>query len=660
MRGDREGVVLGITTMREARRVGALALLLASAAGACASDPAPTPPPTPTLAPTPTATPTAMPTLAPTATPTPTPTPTLAPTPTLTATPTATPTPTATLMPTPTPTPTLTPTPSATPTPTRTPHPTPTLLFAITYPSASLDDGQVLRYDVPMTEDEGVYVSFDGDNWHELDALLESYPHLEFVETHSDNSIGIGYYGVTLEQLCIDEWSYTVDRESGAFIPSRSCLERRKEACGRNYTPEILPGRPGCFDAAHKSGVGLKTIKQYSGSFVIPDGARSFQLALTGGRQLRLTDPNGKDHVRLSQALDALREELSSLNAARITLLGDAGALHPDGYPKLEALNADHWRKLAELNALSLAASRKLEEAEREPSVAIRRRRPFTLAMTEATSDLGYSYRDAAVPGEWRVEVTGEQAPQYAVLVVKTRNDEDDKLRLKVVNATLRTNEEFLPSMRRWEELASYYGINLEISSIHRMEHLDDPHYVENLGVRDLFCERYCSADEAVVLFTEPGGWSSPGPGIALNILYYTHFLVGAEVATDRCVDYYLGGAMHELLHHVGNLAHPFQWPGGFKHPVPVDSFESTGNGAEIVGPDGEIGGGINYQRLWKAGKLNWIANIMVSQQIFPDEGLTENVDGFGCTTPDGKPETSVGFIERHQLQNLKDNPLYW
>ena len=117
---------------------------------------------------------------------------------------------------------------------------------------------------------------------------------------------------------------------------------------------------------------------------------------------------------------------------------------------------------------------------------------------------------------------------------------------------------------------------------------------------------------------------------------------------------------MHELLHHVGNLAHPFQWPGGFKHPVPVDSFESTGNGAEIVGPDVEIGGGINYQRLWKAGKLNWIANIMVSQQIFPDEGLTENVDDFGCTTPDGKPETSVGFIERHQLQNLKDNPLYW
>ena len=343
-------------------------------------------------------------------------------------------------------------------------------------------------------------------------------------------------------------------------------------------------------------------------------------------------------------------------------MLRDARALHPDGYPKFEALNADHWRKLAELNALSLAASRKLEEAEREPSVAIREQGPFTLAMTENTSDLGYSHRDAAIPGEWRFELLApsNQAPRYTVLVVKTRNDEDDKLRLKVLNATLRTNDEFLPSMRRWEEIASYYGINLEISSIHRMEHLDDPHYVENLEVRDLFCERYCSADEAVVLFTEPGGWSSPGPGIALDILYYTHFLVGAEVATDRCADYYLGGAMHELLHHVGNLAHPFQWPGGFKHPVPVDSFESTGNGAEIVGPDVEIGGGINYQRLWKAGKLNWIANIMVSQQIFPDEGLTENVDGFGCTTPDGKPETSVGFIERHQLQNLKDNPLYW
>ena len=345
-------------------------------------------------------------------------------------------------------------------------------------------------------------------------------------------------------------------------------------------------------------------MKRYSGSFVIPDGARSFQFALTGGRQFRLTDPNGREHTQLDRALDELRQEISSLNAARRALLGDAGALHPDGHPKLEALNADHWRRLAELNALSLVASRKLEEAEREPSVAIRERGPFTLAMTEATSDLDYSHKDAAVPGEWRIEVAGDQAPRYAVLVVKTRNDEDDKLRPKVVNATLRTNDEFRPSMRRWEEIASHYGINLEITSIHKRGHFDDPHYVEQAAFRDAFCERYCSADEAVVLFTEPGGWSSPGPGIALNISYYTHFLVGAEVVTDRCEDYYLGGAMHELLHHVGNLAHPFQWPGGFKHSVPVDLFESTGNGAEIVGPDVEIGGGINYQRLWKAGKL--------------------------------------------------------
>ena len=498
--------------------------------------------------------------------------------------------------------------------------------------------------------------------WQELGAFLEEYPHIRQVQSGSSDYVSIVYNGASLWRLCVDEGAYTRGREGNNIIPDPSCLDRHKEACGENYTPDFLPGIPGCFDNEQSSYSDLPWAKTLSGSFVIPDGARSFQLALADGWLFSLTDPNGKEHTRLDETLDTLREELSSLNAARRSLLVEAGAVHPDGYPKFEALNADHWRKLAELNALSLAVSRKLEEAEREPSVAIRGGGFLTLAMTENTSDLGYSYQDAAVPGEWRVEVLalGSQAPQYAFLVVKTRNDEDDKLRLKVVNATLRTNDEFLPSMRRWEEIASYYGINLEISSIHRMEHLDDPHYVENLGVHELFCERYCSADEAVVLFTEPGGWSSPGPGIALNILYYTHFLVGAEVVTDRCVDYYLGGAMHELLHHVGNLAHPFEWPAGFKHSVPVDSFESTGNGAEIVGPDVEIGGGINYQRLWKAGKLNWIANIMGSQQIFPDEGLTENVDGFGCTTPDGKPETSVGFIERHQLQNLKDNPLYW
>ena len=508
-----------------------------------------------------------------------------------------------------------------------------------------------------MTEEEGVIVGFGTGIYYELEALLRDYPHLELLGTHYGDYINLRYEGAALQWLCFDEGAYAVEEESNDIIPFPNCLARHKERCGKDYLPNILPGMPGCLGKQYggPSGIGLQALSRYSGSFTIPEGARSFQFALTAGRQFRLTDPNGKEHSQLDQTQDELRDEISQLNSERRRLLVDAGAVHPDGYPKLEVLNDEHWRELDALNAASLEASRKLAEAEREPSVTIRGGGLYTLAMTEITSDLSYSHEDVAVPGEWRFEVLGKSAPAYSVLVVKTRNDDDDKLRLKVVNATLRTNEEFGPGMRLWEKMAAHYGINLEIASIHRMEHLDNPHNTD-----ETFCERFCSADEAVVLFAEPGGWSSPGPGVALNIDYYTHFLVGAEVVTEDCKDYYLGGAMHELLHHVGNLGHIFEWPGGFKHPVPVDSFEATAEGGGVVGPDVDIAGGLNYQRLWAAGKLNWLANIMVSQQIFPDEGLTENVDGFGCVTPDGKPETSVAFIERHQLENLKNHPLYW
>ena len=663
--------------MRASLWVGMLALPLASVAAACApGPPPPTATPTPTLTPTPTATP--MPTIAPTPTATPTPTieptptptatstPTPAPTPTPTATPTPTiaptPTPTATATPIPTPAPTPTPTPTATPTPTPTVAPTPTPAaaptprFTITYPSASLDNDQILRYDVPVrygtpTENDAIFVILGEGDWRELSALLEEYPHIRQVISGSDEYVSVVYNGVTLERLCRSEGAFDVG--AGAFAV-QECFDKHKAACGENYTTDMLPGTPGCFDAMRRSFHNLYPRRSYYGTFVLPEGARSFQLALAGGDLLRLTDPNGKEHTRLDRILDELRDEISRLVGERRELLVEAGAVHPDGYPKLEILNDDQWRELDSLNMASLEASRKLAEIERGTHVAVRKDGRFSLAMTEITSDLTFSSEDIAVPGEWRFEAQADIPPQ-AVLVVKTRNDDDDKLRLKVVNATLRTNEEFGPGMRRWEEMAALYGINLEIASIHRMEHLDNPHATD-----ETFCERYCSADEAVVLFAEPGGWSSPGPGVALNIDYYTHFLVGAEVVTADCNAYYLGGAMHELLHHVGNLGHTFEWPGGFKRPVPVDSFEATAGGGGTVGPDVDVAGGVNYQRLLAAGELNWRANIMVSQQIFPDEGLTENVDGFGCVTPDGKPETSVAFIERHQLENLKNHPLYW
>lgn len=502
-----------------------------------------------------------------------------------------------------------------------------------------------------LTENDEIIVRLGKGDWQELSSLLEEYPHIRQTSSASDDYISLVYNGVTLESLCLEEGIPTAGEGT---IAGSNCLEKHKTACGDNYTTDILPEISGCFDETQMNLIIIYPQRSYYGTFVIPEGVRSFQLALAGAELLQLTDPNGKEHSRLDQILDELRDEISRLNNQRRRLLLDVGAVHPDGYPKLEVLNDDQWRELDALNAASLEASKKLAETERETHVAVRKDGRFSLAMTEITSDLTFSSEDIAVPGEWRFEALADAPPQ-AVLVVKTRNDDDDKLRLKVVNATLRTNEEFGPGMRLWEEMAGRYGINLEIASIHRMEHLDNPHNTD-----ETFCERFCSADEAVVLLTEPGGWSSPGPGVALNIDYYTHFLVGAEVVTEDCKDYYLGGAMHELLHHVGNLGHPFEWPGGFKHPVPVDSFEATAGGGGVVGPDVDIAGGLNYQRLWAAGELNWLANIMVSQQIFPDEGLTENVDGFGCVTPDGKPETSVAFIERHQLENLKNHPLYW
>ena len=502
-----------------------------------------------------------------------------------------------------------------------------------------------------LAENDEVIVRLGEGDWQELSALLEDYPHIRRTPSASDDYISLVYSGVTLERLCLEEGIPTAGEWTFA---GQDCLDKHKAECGENYTTDILPEISGCFDATQTNLIIIYPRRSYHGTFTIPEGARSFQLALAGGDLLRLTDPNGKEHTRLDQILDELRDEISRLVGERRELLVEAGAVHPDGYPKLEILNDDQWRELDSLNMASLEASRKLAEIERGTHVAVRKDGRFSLAMTEITSDLTFSSEDIAVPGEWRFEAQADIPPQ-AVLVVKTRNDDDDKLRLKVVNATLRTNEEFGPGMRRWEEMAALYGINLEIASIHRMEHLDNPHATD-----ETFCERYCSADEAVVLFAEPGGWSSPGPGVALNIDYYTHFLVGAEVVTADCNAYYLGGAMHELLHHVGNLGHTFEWPGGFKHPVPVDSFEATDGGGGIVGPDVDVAGGVNYQRLLAAGELTWRANIMVSQQIFPDEGLTENVDGFGCVTPDGKPETSVAFIERHQLENLKNHPLYW
>ena len=194
--------------------------ILLSVGGLLAACASPVPTATPNIEATVSAAVSATATAAPTATPTPipalprTPTPTVAPTPT----PTSTPTPTVT----PTPTPTQTPT--ATPTPTRTPTPTPT----------------------PIPTGQFYYSELDGP-WYEVASLIERYPYITFSEPHYfGGRYSIEIPGTSFAWECFwDEEYRTITENLG---PPQECLDKYRASCGEeNYTPEILPGQPGCL-----------------------------------------------------------------------------------------------------------------------------------------------------------------------------------------------------------------------------------------------------------------------------------------------------------------------------------------------------------------------------------------------------------------------------
>ena len=333
---------------------------------------------------------------------------------------------------------------------------------------------------------------------------------------------------------------------------------------------------------------GLSTPGRYRGSFTLPEGARSFQLVAPRVTITSLVDPNGKDWLA--------------------------------NYERTAAL----W--------------------------PIRFVRGRSIVLTLSTSDLDYSYQEVAVPGEWKLigESHRDHTPSM-LLVVKTRNDPDDKIRLKVVNATSHPNEAFAPRLDRMTQLAAHLGFTLEISALEKIPHRDNPH-----ALPDDFCERFCSSDEAVVFITEPGGWSSPGPGIALNMAYNTHFLEGAEIATKRS-DHELTAALHELLHYAAGLGHPFKRyvDGSFD----TDGLASTGIDGEIVDGATRIAGGVNYQELLRNGSLQWNDNILGGWRMTPN---VRDVDGFGWTNDQGERYALVTFLEHHQLEWLKNSPLYW
>ncbi len=449
--------------------------------------------------------------------------------------------------------------------------------------------------------------------------FLTEYPHLRFKDDAVITNRAVYFFGSSEDHACTD------DHIAQWF----DCAERYRNECTGTYVEELLPGTAGCLgdrsiteyyvylegeytlphlfvpteDFIPGEGIGLASLDDgqivrheapltgaggLSGSFTVPEGARAFQLVTPGYRLKELTDPNGKDHVA--------------------AFVNDA-----------------------------------------EPA-PIRLLRGHSVAITQATSDRGYSYEEVVVPGEWRfaVERVVGARSSPVVVVIKTRNDPHDRVRLKVVNATTHPNEAFLPRLDRLVELAERLGINMEISAIEKIPHRDDPH-----APPGDFCERFCSSDEAVVFITEPGGWSSPGPGIALKVAYNTHFLLGAEVATSDN-DHYLVAALHELLHYAAGLGHLYETH--VDGSLDVDALVSTGVHNQVVDSGARIVGGVNYQRLRDTGRLLWNDNILIGWRITAD---IRDVDDFGLTES-GRRHALVTFLEHHQLEWLKNNPLYW
>ena len=465
---------------------------------------------------------------------------------------------------------------------------------------------------------------FDPVRKYRLSTVLREYPHLFVLEG------GLRFVGTLEGENC----------DLTDPVANERCIYEFEEECTGTYVFEAVPGVPGCVGGRNAQelvyAVYLETEytppasfialqegtseassslddgqivrfeislaraepgvdgATHSGSFAVPEGARAFQIMVPGADILVLRDPNGKEYESLFD------------NTADPT---------PVKY---------HWSR--------------------------------SIAITQATSDIDYSYADVVVPGLWtfRSRTFDTDVPP-AVLVIKTRNDPDDKVRLKIVNATTRENDAFTPRVARMVELAARFGVNLEISNIHRIEHMDDPHYIEYSSERHWnFCDRFCSADEAVVLITEPGGWSSPGQGFALKVPFNTHFLVGAEVATSEN-DHFLAAAVHELLHYVAGLDHLYETH--IDGTIDADALASTGVHNEVVGGTTRITGGVNHERLLRTGQLVWNDNLMVGWRMADD---VPDDDAYGYTLPDGRRLALVAFLEHHQLEWVKNSPLYW
>ena len=405
----------------------------------------------------------------------------------------------------------------------------------------------------------------------------------------------------------------------------------------------------------------------FAGSFIIPEGARSFQLTAFDGSSddiwfSEFWGPNGKEHVENAVAMYSLEGQLISIDIRRTEIIrrlrGEVWSEEEiDAHSELNELTEEYMTLYNSLWDLRSAKSIQLTTKDSGSG-------GYASAFTMLTSDLDRSHADVVVPGEWSFVLntrrSSQQSPPAVVLAVKTRNDDDDKMRLRVLNATSRSDEEMLQTFSRFTEFAQKFGINAEVTAVEPLRPIG---FSLGLAVwdRESYCEESCSSDETLISVTN-GGYSStwsPRPcvswGLETELSYPS---LGINISENRSK--VLSVALHEILHCVAGLHDAYQ-PGHFirreKDFVDEDFLASTGSQGQLVDDSVDVAGGVNYRSLSNRGELMWQANIMIFMSVFYDSNYLPDVDGYGDEIGDS---TMVSFIERHQLEILKNSPLYW
>ena len=399
----------------------------------------------------------------------------------------------------------------------------------------------------------------------------------------------------------------------------------------------------------------------FVGTFDIPEGARSFQLSAFDGSSANiwfseLSDPHGREHVAINSAIPPTESELRRIDEKRTKIIRELGTQEElDSHPELNELTETH-----------MGLHRELWDLVRESGIKITPKNRgwtgYASAVTVLTSDLDRSHSNVAVPGKWAFAVntlrSSQEGPPSVVLAVKTRNDDSDKLRLKIVNATDLTEEEVHETYARLTEFALHFGMNIEISTVEAFRPIG---YVVNRTFfdTDAFCERYCSSDEAVIVLTNPTKFTSGTISFpcSLGLEAGPSFL---EISKDFSVnqDSYLALALRELLRCGAGLHDAYQPPRYIRREkdyVDEDFLTSTGSQGRPVDASVDVAGGVNYRSLLNDLELMWQANIMMRRPDYYFSNDVPNLDGYG--TGDF---TMVSFIERHQLEILKNSPLYW